>query len=293
MDFCELEPEIRRYVRKSTFEGMSYNEQEVYVKGIRRIVRKLSELDNRESYVEISSKSSDPRPSLKFTAVGMRYRGNYDFSYNDNITLELDDDNHVDKYAIKILVDGKHVAFVAAEDARKLRAIDGLLDRSVYVVKKFNQSVMMTLGDLPKSPKKDPGEHELPSQVTDKHWVYARRTGEMSMPSNSGKWMLFYDKSVIDDKWLQVKDLLEQGKLGDSAKCSTAMPNSNASGPKKVIIVYTADYTDTKDVYRVAKTLHKKLQYEETMYYKTDEQTHAGLYATSGSRKNHMYRYPS
>jgi hypothetical protein len=44
-------------------------------------------------------------------AVGMRFRGNHDFSTDDIITLELDD-NHVDKYAIKILVDNKHVAFV-------------------------------------------------------------------------------------------------------------------------------------------------------------------------------------
>lgn len=291
MDFYELEPEVRRYMRKSTFRDMSHDEQEIYVKGIRRIIRKISELNDRESYLEVADKSSKSQSSQKFVAVGMRFIGNHDFSCDDNITLELDDDNHVDKYAIKILVNGKHVAFVAAEDARKLRTVDGLLDRPVYIVKKFDQSVMMSLGDLSRPHKENLSKCELPSQVTDKRWVYAKHE-EISIPSNSGKWMLFYDKSVIDEKWLQVKSLLERGKLGNSAKCSTAVSDSTAVDSRSVIIVYTTDYTDTEDVYRVAKILHKKLQYERPMYYKTDEQTYAGLYAISGSKKNYMYRYP-
>lgn len=294
MDYHELEPEVRRYMRRSTFENMSQDEQKIYIKCARRIIRKLSEMDDRESYPKIAGKLHIPQPSLGFMAVGMRFRGNHNFSEDDNITLELDDDNHVDKYAIKILVDNKHVAFVAAEDNRKLRNIDGLLDRNVHIVKKYANSVKMELGELPtkKQKKKKQHEHEeLPSLVTDKYWVHAIRAGDVST-SLCGKWMLFYNKSEIDEKWLHVKDLLEQGRLGYSAKCSTALTNPNARDDKKVIIVYTQDCTDKKDVYRVAKILHKELKYNQTMYYKSDEQTHAGLYAVTGSKKNYIYKYP-
>lgn len=111
-------------------------------------------------------------------AVGMRFRGGHNFSEHDNITLELDDDDPIDKYAVKILVDGKHVVFVAVEDNRKLRKIDGLLDRRVHIVKKYAQSVKIELGELPKKhqkKKKQHGHEELPSLVTDKYWVYAIR----------------------------------------------------------------------------------------------------------------------
>lgn len=76
--------------------------------------------------------------------------------------------------------------------------------------------------------------------------------------------MLFCDELEIDEKWLRVKDF-EQGRLGCSAKCPTAISNPNARGGKKVIIVYTQDCTDKKDVYRIAKILHKELKYKQTM----------------------------
>ncbi|KFH61745.1 hypothetical protein MVEG_12415 [Podila verticillata NRRL 6337] len=145
MEYNDIEPEVKRYMRRSTFKDMPEDAQRIYVKGIRRIIRKLSELDNRESYIKIAGKTSEPRPSLEFMVVGMRFRGDHKFSHKDDITLELDDDNRVDKYAIKVLVDGKHVAFVAAEDARKLRKIKDVLDRRVYLVKKYAQSATMRL----------------------------------------------------------------------------------------------------------------------------------------------------
>jgi hypothetical protein len=145
MEYSDIEPEVRRYMRKSTFKDMSEDARKIYIKGIRRIIRKLSELDDRESYIKVAGKTSVPRPSLEFMVVGMRFRGDHKFSRKDDITLELDDDNHVDKYAIKVLVDGEHVAFVAAEDARKLRKIDDVLDRRVYLVKKYPQSATMRL----------------------------------------------------------------------------------------------------------------------------------------------------
>ncbi|KAF9428245.1 hypothetical protein BGZ94_003002 [Podila epigama] len=135
----------------------------------------------------------------------------------------------------------------------------------------------------------------LPTQITEDYWVRASAPPEMLSKGrpNPGKWMLFYDKSILDEKWAIVKQMVEQGELGIGAKCSTAKVNPNATNSKTgVIIVYTYDYQDQEDVLRVAITLHEKLQYKGKIYYKSDEQTMAGLYAKTGSKKNHLYVYP-
>lgn len=69
MDYYELEPDIRRYICKSTFGNM-LDEQKVY-KDIQRIIRKLSEMNDRESYLEVAGKLHISQPPLGFMAVGM------------------------------------------------------------------------------------------------------------------------------------------------------------------------------------------------------------------------------
>ncbi|KAF9936476.1 hypothetical protein BGZ67_002337 [Mortierella alpina] len=71
------------------------------------------------------------------------------------------------------------------------------------------------------------------------------------------------------------------------------MENPNATSSKtRVIIVYTSDYDNQKEVYEVAVKLYLALEYNKPMYYKTDDQTRAGMYAKNGSKKNHLYKYP-
>jgi len=134
----------------------------------------------------------------------------------------------------------------------------------------------------------------IPTQTVDEYWLWARsQTKAFPSGPRTGKWMLFYDKSVIDERWTAVKTLVEHDLLGGLAKCSTARENSNATSSKTgVIIVYTSDYLDQEEVYRVAVTLHEKMDYKKTIYYKTDDQTYSGLYAKNGSKVNHLYRYP-
>ncbi|KAK3834034.1 MAG: translation initiation factor eIF 4e-like domain-containing protein [Linnemannia gamsii] len=134
----------------------------------------------------------------------------------------------------------------------------------------------------------------IPTQILDEYWLWAKAPSKDILGGpRTGKWMLFYDKSVLDEKWATVKQLVEQDMLGGLAKCSTAKENPNATSSKSgVIIVYTSDYQDQEEVYRIAVILHEKLEYNRTMYYKTDEQTHAGAYRKYGSQKNHIYSYP-
>ncbi|GJJ78480.1 hypothetical protein EMPS_10839 [Entomortierella parvispora] len=70
------------------------------------------------------SSKSDLVLSLSF--VGMKYRGRHVFSSSDIIVLQNDDKNPYDKNAIKVMLKKngakwKHVAYVAGDDAKKLR----------------------------------------------------------------------------------------------------------------------------------------------------------------------------
>ncbi|GJJ67709.1 hypothetical protein EMPS_00055 [Entomortierella parvispora] len=133
-----------------------------------------------------------------------------------------------------------------------------------------------------------------PTQIFNDYWVWAQSLSkEYRSGPRVGKWMLFYSKAALDEKWAIVKHLTEQDELGGLAKCSTAKENPNAKNSKAgVIIVYTYDYQDQEDVYRVAVNLYQKLEYGRVMYYKTDDMTRAGLYAHTGSKVNHIYSYP-
>lgn len=84
----------------------------------------------------------------------------------------------------------------------------------------------------------------------------------------TGTWILFYDKSILDEKWAAAKALVVQDLLGGLAKCSTAKSNPNATSSRSgIIIMSTSDYLDREEVYRSA-ILHKKTEYNRTMYYK-------------------------
>jgi len=63
---------------------------------------------------------------LSLSFVGMKYRGRHVFSSSDIIVLQNDDKNQYDKNAVKVMLKKnggkwKHVAYVAGDDAKRLR----------------------------------------------------------------------------------------------------------------------------------------------------------------------------
>jgi hypothetical protein len=130
-----------------------------------------------------------------------------------------------------------------------------------------------------------------PSEVTEVYWIYSiRKKGEYPKPTvRSGKWLIFVDKKDVDEVWAKIKKVTEEGTLGDSSKVATAKPNPHATDPnKKVICVYTYDWTDEKDVQRVRKELGR-LGITNKIPYKADEDTLAGKYRIMGHRKISKY----
>jgi hypothetical protein len=91
-----------------------------------------------------------------------------------------------------------------------------------------------------------------------------------------GKWFVFEHIDNIDEAWKKIKTATENCELGFSAKVATAKPSPRAKDPnQKVICVYTYDFTDKKDVYRVREKL-AELGWDGALYYKTDEMTRSG-----------------
>lgn len=131
----------------------------------------------------------------------------------------------------------------------------------------------------------------IPSKVTDAYWLFAKRK-KGSYPShtaNGGKWLIFVDIKDIDSVWSKIKISTENGLLGEESKVATAKENHNAIDPnKKVICVYTYDYTDKKDVMRIREAL-REIGITNKIPYKTDNATIKGQYQVKGKKRISIY----
>jgi len=119
--------------------------------------------------------------------------------------------------------------------------------------------------------------------------VHASKVKYPSHTERGGKWLVFVDRRDVDEVWQKIYVALVAGKLGDSAKVSTARPNPNSTDPNKhVICVYTYDSEDRKDVMRVRASL-RELGFDGPIAYKTDLATDDGQYKARGHRRISKY----
>lgn len=139
-----------------------------------------------------------------------------------------------------------------------------------------------------------PWDSDFPSQITDEYWVVASCETHQDYPRkfknmNVGKWLVFADIKEIDTNWQTIKKATKSGLLGIGAKAATAMENPNAtSANEKVICIYTYNWQDIKDVYRVEQAL-RQIGIEHTLYYKTDRDSIDGKYKVRGSTSISKY----
>ena len=93
----------------------------------------------------------------------------------------------------------------------------------------------------------------------------------------------------VDAVWGKIKTATEEGRLGDSTKVATARPNPIAvDSSKKVICVYTYDWTDKEDVLRIRAEL-RALGIIYKIPYKSDEDTDKGKYRVAGHTRISKY----
>ena len=124
-----------------------------------------------------------------------------------------------------------------------------------------------------------------PSEIIDEPWIYAKRLeGEYPKPNtNSGKWLVFVHIDEVDELWTKIKQATESGKLGQASKVATAMRKGDYDENKKVICVYTYDWTDEIDAFQVRQAL-RELGVTSPCSYKSDEDTRQGKYSATGHR---------
>ena len=133
----------------------------------------------------------------------------------------------------------------------------------------------------------------LPLEVSDSPWLYENKNDGIKSV-DTGKWMLYYDKSLMNEAWNIAKKLYRENKLDGvtSMKCSTAYENPRASTLEKgIIILYCNNSSNEETIMDIGKKIIEMFDYKENkiIYYKTDLQTSEGTIAT-GSKKNHTYK---
>ncbi len=86
--------------------------------------------------------------------------------------------------------------------------------------------------------------------------------------------MLFPSKQIVNEIWEKIEILLAANQLGNGAKV--------AKGESKThqICLYTYDFTDIKDVFRVLVAIRRNRLSGDYLKYKTDELTSQELYIT-------------
>lgn len=130
---------------------------------------------------------------------------------------------------------------------------------------------------------------DFPSKVFNVSWVEVSNkrlnrnfTKEKNYKPNAGKWLIYIKNEEIDEVWLKVKEATKAGLLGIKSKAATSLynPHSNSQS-EKVICVYTYNFEDKNDVYRVEIAI-RDLGIKEALCYKTDDATLQGKYKIKG-----------
>jgi hypothetical protein len=109
-----------------------------------------------------------------------------------------------------------------------------------------------------------------------------------------GKFMLWYDKDIIDSKWKLATDLFHDNKLENivNMKCSTSMNKPNAYDDNgSVILLYCVD-SNKKELREIAKNIINLFDYrhKSIISYKTNVQTRKGSEYKPYRIKNHLYK---
>lgn len=134
------------------------------------------------------------------------------------------------------------------------------LSEEVYMEKHgVTDSKDMDIDDLPEADH--PGVRELDMQAH----------GGM----DTGKWVIPTPESEIDSLWDKIFQLVQIGELY-MAKASTASSNNDG---EYVAIVYTPNYLDEDDVWRVREVLRHACDVTKTIYYKPDLYTDLHIYS--------------
>ncbi|MBN1195450.1 MAG: DUF1917 domain-containing protein [Methanomicrobiaceae archaeon] len=130
------------------------------------------------------------------------------------------------------------------------------------------------------------GEGVVPGRTTRMYWIIQDapdfRPGAVD-DERGGKWLIFIDRDHADEIWRRIRDATADGRLGISAKVSTAKTNPESRDERVVIYVHTTDWEDEDDVMRVREVL-RSLGIDQRIGYKRNLETYHGEYSEKGKK---------
>ena len=135
----------------------------------------------------------------------------------------------------------------------------------------------------------------LPSNNKKDFWIYESKSGTGKNEDGDGKWMLFYDNSIMDEKWECAKQMYNEDKLNGvlCMKCSTSRRSTRASTDTEGVIIFYCNVlsSNENEIMDIGRAILNNVGcvWKKYIYYKTDIQTSAGTKAT-GVLKNSTYK---
>lgn len=132
------------------------------------------------------------------------------------------------------------------------------------------------------------GFHPPDNSFYDYPWIYAFSPTHDGEQDFTGKWLIFAPLDRLDKLWETIAKDTEAGRLGVQAKVKTADHRAFERDNTRVICVYTRDWRDKADVFRVRDRL-RELGFIEKLPYKTDDATRAGIYADGNGHRVSLY----
>ena len=119
----------------------------------------------------------------------------------------------------------------------------------------------------------DPDCQKQPSSCSCVAWFVAR-SGEQVKSDRCGKWIIRPEKQCVDEIWEKTTRLLSKNELGNRAVVST-----KKQGDEHIICLYTNDFEDVQDVFRVLVTLQRK-ELEDDFFTYVTEETRVTMYGS-------------
>ena len=150
--------------------------------------------------------------------------------------------------------------------------------------------------DIEDIPSKDLDKLE-PMNTNIVPWLYECKKGfnnDLFFIEGRGKWMLFFDKQLMNSKWKLCKELFRSGYINniEYIKCSTNYQSERATSNNYGLISFYCNNSDNKEkILEIGNNLVKIFKYDEMdyIYYKTDMLSKNGC-RNNGKSFNYLYK---
>jgi hypothetical protein len=217
---------------------------------------------------------------LKKSGLKMSNPFDSDYYISDDVLYEI---SIMDGYDSDFYFEGESCFNYEAYKLRKSREEKCKKPKPIKAVPQSDGPFKAKVTKTPKSYFSNPDRH--PTEETLDWWIIEHFEYPSEQLPYSGKWLVFTSEDSINSVWALLRNATREGKLGYAAKTSTKL---GYKGSDYVICVYTKDYRNEKDVFRVREEL-RKLGITKRIPYKTDRATLEKKYACAGQKVSLYY----